>query len=164
MRQVSWVCSVLSYCFCLISSIHNKLFAFWLNTTLFELKQSKRSSFRCLQCNGHVSVEHFIKFSSWISSFKIFPIKWHVEEERQAQPVTSYGLQDRKKWQNVRTNIGMREQNKSQSWQSAWHLQQVISWIHFTLLCILAWVAHKTCTEFRTLTKNICTLNKKCVV
>lgn len=162
MRQVSWVCC--RTVFALFRRYITNYLHFGWTQLYLSSNRAKEVLLRCLQCNGHVSVEHFIKFSSWISSFKIFPIKWHVEEERQAQPVTSYGLQDRKKWQNVRTNIGMREQNKSQSWQSAWHLQQVISWIHLTLLFILAWVAHKTCTEFRTLTKNLYTFNIKCVV
>lgn len=139
MRQVSWVCC--RTVFALFRRYITNYLHFGWTQLYLSSNRAKEVLLRCLQCNGHVSVEHFIKFSSWISSFKIFPIKWHVEEERQAQPVTSYGLQDRKKMAK-RSNKHRDERTKQiteltirMAFTASHFMNSFDSFVHFGMSC-----------------------------
>lgn len=79
------------------------LFQNKMHITIYMQQQS------CFPC------EHFIKFSSWISPAKIYPIKWHVEVKRQANRVTPH------EWTTYKKIFEWQEEKKHRVDNVNWH-------------------------------------------
>lgn len=97
--------------------------------------RAKEVLFDAMQCNNHVSIEHFIKFSSWISPhLKYSPLN-DMSKKRET---SSASMTSHMNGNALEASRGMREPNKSQSWQSAWHLPMdkfhKFSFLHISML------------------------------